>query len=391
MSLPEWIDQRLSEQLPILRDRGEGQNLEFMAEYPSNGHDLSREIAAFASSNAGTILIGVSDDGNLIGLCNVDTAAKRDTLLRRIEGVCAGHVRPAITPTVNFAQENNAVVLVIEVPRGRQPIYYSKHTPYVRHLTQSRPAEPHEVIERITDYSKATPLSAAQEDADPLFFSSLAEPLIDALIYGEELEDRNVNPWMDLVRAQFRGDAASLRQLASEDIAAEKKLDIALREIADKLDSAANHRLYLGADSWKTLTTYISDALDRVRQVKADYIDSVPLSADATRQIRDLIRRSVRELADLNDRAERLAEDGRIEEVQSEASSIGYLLLRVSHYRIGDIEKGFTDGLRAISRDLHLLETERLYLDGGQSMARILSRLHELTERLQALISDSQT
>ena len=60
MAKPEWINEALSEQLPLLRDRGEGQHLEFMISYPSNGNELSREIAAFASSNAGTILIGVA-------------------------------------------------------------------------------------------------------------------------------------------------------------------------------------------------------------------------------------------------------------------------------------------------------------------------------------------
>jgi hypothetical protein len=42
----EWIDLGLSNQLPVLRDRGEGQHLEFMVRYPENGHDLSKEIAA---------------------------------------------------------------------------------------------------------------------------------------------------------------------------------------------------------------------------------------------------------------------------------------------------------------------------------------------------------
>ena len=70
----------LSRELSLMRDRGEGQHLEFMGSYPKNGHELSKEIAAFASSNPGTILIGVADDGSLVGLANVDTSKGRDLL-----------------------------------------------------------------------------------------------------------------------------------------------------------------------------------------------------------------------------------------------------------------------------------------------------------------------
>ena len=51
MPRSEWIDEMLSRELSLMRDRGEGQHLEFMGSYPKNGHELSKEIAAFASSN----------------------------------------------------------------------------------------------------------------------------------------------------------------------------------------------------------------------------------------------------------------------------------------------------------------------------------------------------
>jgi ATP-dependent DNA helicase RecG len=86
MSFPEWVDKDLSEQLPVLRDRGEGQYLEFMAHYPENGHELSKEVAAFASTNAGTILVGISDEGAITGLVDAATSSGRDTLCRRVEG-----------------------------------------------------------------------------------------------------------------------------------------------------------------------------------------------------------------------------------------------------------------------------------------------------------------
>jgi hypothetical protein len=400
MSFPDWIDKELSDRLSILRDKGEGQHLEFMRSYPSNGFELSREIAAFASSNAGTILIGVSDDGELVGLPNAHTPAGRDALCQRIEGVCSGHVRPAITPVIKFAEEGGRVVLVIEVPRGKQPIYYSKHTPYVRHLSRSRPAEPHEVIERIEEWSKGRPVAAivapAQTVADPVrsakieFLSNLAIILIDVLVYGEELEKRHVNPWLDFLRAQLQSAGQQLRQLAAEEIASELSVEERTLKIAELLDHSVAHKLALGGESWRTLTEFVTQAVTKTRELKSEKIDSLPLSSESLNEIRGLLRKFGRQLTELSRRADSMAEDGRIEEVQNEASRIGYNLLRLTYYQLDGISDGLSQSLRPLARALHLLETERLYIDGGASMRRILENLHSFTREIETLLSDDK-
>ena len=390
MAESNWIDQALSGELPLLRDRGEGQHLEFMERYPANGYELSKEVAAFASSNPGTILIGVADDGSLTGLDEVDSAEGRDRLSRRIEGVCSGNVRPAITPVVKFAQEDEVIVLAIEVPRGTQPVYYSKNTPYVRHVSQSRPAEPHEVIERVGEWLARNPLAPATDDEGSRFLFSLAATLIEVLIYGGEFEKRKVNPWLDLVRMQFVGAGEELRRLASEDDAVKKALQDPLRSIADKLDAAAAHRLVMGGNSWRILSGYVSDAVNEAKFLKAEHIDTAPLSAEAEKDLDDTIQRSARQLADLDRRAQAMANDGRVEELQQEASHIGRQLLTVSHYRRSEKKDEFANRLREIGGGLHLIETERLYLDGGRSMRRIVRYVQDLNGELQALLSPEQ-
>ena len=368
MSKPEWIDEALSQQLPVLRDRGEGQHLEFMLSYPQNGHELSREIAAFASSNPGTILMGLADDGSLVGLEGVDTPEERDRLCRRIEGVCIGNVRPAITPIVRFGEEGNSVVLAIEVPRGGQPIYYSKHTPYVRHLSQSRPAEPHEVIERVREWLASKSLVPSGEDSASRFFSSLASTLVEVLIYGSELEERATNPWLDQVRIYLGNAGEELRRLAIEETAVDEGIDDRLRSIADKLDSAASHPLLIGNGAWNSLDGYVADAVREAEMLKAECIDIATLSTEARNEISDMIQRSARELAQLDGRAEALAEDGRLEELQEAASTIGRSLLVVSHYQTTDSSKEFASEIQKVGRKLHLIETERVHMDGGKSM-----------------------
>lgn len=126
--------------------RGEGQALEYIESFPEKQvRELAKEIAAFATSNAGTILIGIRNDGAVVGLPNADTNEDRDTLIRRIEGLCSGTVKPPITPSVQFARIEDRVVLILDVPKGAEPVYYCGNVPYVRHVSQSRPAEPQEV------------------------------------------------------------------------------------------------------------------------------------------------------------------------------------------------------------------------------------------------------
>ncbi len=58
-----WVDPAASRQLVIMCAQGEGQTIEFMQSFPEQAHELAREIAAFATSNAGAILIGVDNKG----------------------------------------------------------------------------------------------------------------------------------------------------------------------------------------------------------------------------------------------------------------------------------------------------------------------------------------
>ena len=86
--------------------QGEGQTIEFMQSFPEQAHELAKEIAAFATSNADTILIGVNDEGSCVGI-SACSAKERDLLLRRVEGICRGKVKPAITPIAGFERQRN--------------------------------------------------------------------------------------------------------------------------------------------------------------------------------------------------------------------------------------------------------------------------------------------
>jgi len=391
VEIPIWADEKLSKDLPVLRSRGEGQHLEYKETFPQNTRDLAKEIAAFATSNQGTILIGISDFGDLVGISGADNQEERDNLLKRLEGICRGTVKPAITPVAKFAVENELIVLVINVPHGRQPVYYSNNIPYVRHLTEARPAEPHEVLELITGFLTNQSIVENETVTDDRsdFYSNLARILGEALIYADQAGDRKINPWLDQWRSEFSYAAAELRDLSAQEIAIEENIADELREVASSLDEVASLRLTLGCGA--KLKQLTEEAKERLIALKQGKIDSIQLSDGSIKQVRDTIIMTVRKLHDLVKRSNDMVEAGKIEELQTEASEFGYQLLKISQYNIDVLGEGIREKLTSIGRDLHLVETMRLYMDGGKSLQAILSKISDSNDSLGQLVDQLQS
>ena len=165
-------------------------------------------------------------------------------------------------------------------------------------------------------------------------------------------------------------------------------LHSSLKDLADHLDSAASHRHIIGGNSWTIYTGYWGAANDSAKELMNEYINSVPLSDNSREHMRDLITKTTRKLVDLENRAQAMADEDRMEELQDEASQIGTQFLKLTYYRIDDIAPGLSSELRPLAKELNLIETERLYMDGGQSEQRILDKLHNLTQRIQTLVFD---
>lgn len=114
---------------------GEGQDVEFKAQIPRNASDLATEIAAFATSGGGTILLGVDDAGRVVGY---------DDGRERIEGI-ARNVAPTPTMSIDLVPYHEKTIGLVRVGGGPEPIYYANDRPYVRQGSLSRPATPGEV------------------------------------------------------------------------------------------------------------------------------------------------------------------------------------------------------------------------------------------------------
>jgi hypothetical protein len=376
MPVPEWADPRLSDDLGSLRARGEGQTLEYMQIFPGQARELGKEIAAFATSNSGLILLGVADNGDLVGLPDMDTPGGRDELLRRLEGICRGMVKPSITPSVAFAVEEDKVVLTISVPNGSQPVYYCNNIPYVRHISESRPAEPHEVVE-LVQATRAAPVVTAVID-DPAeertrhVAAAIAGAIHEVLILAGELEERSVNPHLQDLKSQiaYAGDVA--RAAAATDDAHAEGLSETLLAFADAAEAVATYRMYVGSESWAEFTHLVGEVRKRATQLDQDLVAGVRLPAETETWARQRLRELAREVTQLAGKADRAMNDGRVEELQQEVAAKGLEIERLSYLGLRNADPDWLGRLRAVARELHLIETRRLYIDGGVSWRTLL-------------------
>lgn len=366
-----WIDQESSQQLPELCERGEGPELEFMREFPSNVRELAKEVAAFATSGSGTILLGVDDDGTAVGLKNADNLEHRDELLKRVHGVCHGVVKPSITPGASFARVAGRTVLILRI-EGKEPLYYVHNVPYIRHLTASRPAEPNEVIDLVRKWLES-PLAEA-ENQRIQFFVNLLHKLGRAKTLAAELDAREVNPWFDNLQAEYGDIADDLQRAATDDIAVRDRLESQLLESANALSKFAKLRSHLG--SGPELRNTIDNALDAIQplyeRLKAEALPHISKA-----QLTEELEKTARRLAILDAQAHDAIRTGEVEELQTKASDIGAKILNLTHFGLDRVKPGLQSTLESVGHRLHLAETETIYCDGGASMNRVTANVRE--------------
>ncbi|SHK69802.1 AlbA family DNA-binding domain-containing protein [Hymenobacter psychrotolerans] len=91
--------------------RGEGEQLEFKKKttHPSR---ISRTLASLANTHGGQVLVGVEDDGRIVG---VRDAEEEIYLLRQ---AALHYVEPALTLYIKEWEEDGRTVLIVTVPES---------------------------------------------------------------------------------------------------------------------------------------------------------------------------------------------------------------------------------------------------------------------------------
>lgn len=125
----------------------ETEKTEFKLKYTE---EIYKEVIAFANTNGGSIYVGIDNEGNAVGLENVD-----DEYTRITNGV-RDAIMPDVTMFVRYAIQDNRVVH-INVAEGTNKPYYLKGKGlkpsgvYVRQGTSSVPASPEFIRRMIKD------------------------------------------------------------------------------------------------------------------------------------------------------------------------------------------------------------------------------------------------
>lgn len=123
----------------------EGKTLEFKRDLSSPMGPL-RTIVAFANSAGGRLVVGVEDDGTVVGVG--DPLAEEE----RIANLISDHIAPQLVPAIDLMTLGGQTVLVVDVPLStRRPHYMTRQGAeagvYVRLGSTTRRADPALVAE----------------------------------------------------------------------------------------------------------------------------------------------------------------------------------------------------------------------------------------------------
>jgi len=100
-------------QLKELIDEGESAMMEFKRKFTSP-EKMAKEIMAFANTKGGFLLVGVDDDGSIVG---VESEKEVEEM---IKFACRFHIEPPLEPQIEIVQIEYRDVIVVFVARSNR-------------------------------------------------------------------------------------------------------------------------------------------------------------------------------------------------------------------------------------------------------------------------------
>lgn len=316
-------------------DQGEGQDTEFKEDFPDTARDLAKEMAAFATSNEGHIILGVDDDGNIVGLARSEgltDAAWRDEVQQRIQGI-AGMVSPRIRVGVKFIDVKGKTACDVFVPKGDEPSYYVGGVPYLRDVTVSRRAEPEEVKEFHRKHfvtALAAPVSGPRELAELL--NQLAD--LDLILsdtekrYGDDLEQ-----W----RYDLEATAEILRRLSATPSVESLGAHDEIVNLASALLDLRDFRLYIdGGVTWRKLLALGEEARKKGEKLSQRVMKRISLTRTQVAELGQTTGLTIRLLREEWQQIGEPLHPGRLSTFRSEIRRLAFLFGRAGLlFRVG--------------------------------------------------------
>lgn len=177
---------------------GESKNIEFKIDLP-NSNTLAKTINTFSNTGGGKLIIGVSDQGNIIGLePDVNIFELKDKVASIIYETCY----PTVLPDIYTTTIDDHLLLIIEVCRGNLLPYYLKSKGknegvYIRIGATNRKASHDNILELERQRMN---ISFDQEANREVNFNSLdLSSIEDRFIKAGKLLDKSVMKNLKLV------------------------------------------------------------------------------------------------------------------------------------------------------------------------------------------------
>jgi predicted HTH transcriptional regulator len=145
---------------------GEGAHLEFKRRVPRPDR-IAKEVIALANTNGGKVLVGVDDDGSLVGVKDAEEE------LFALQEALETHCEPPVALAINGVRiSRRREVLVIDVPRSAQrPHYLISDEPTANRSAPLRKAYVRIGAESVEASREAVSLMKAERDPRDVRFT----------------------------------------------------------------------------------------------------------------------------------------------------------------------------------------------------------------------------
>lgn len=106
------------ESLEVLLAEGENQRTEFKYDLDRSNMEFLESVVSFANTNRGTILLGINDDGRVVGFFE-----DFDKITKKIRGLVSNRCEPDITVKIDKIDFEGKLIVVVHVEEGEDKPY----------------------------------------------------------------------------------------------------------------------------------------------------------------------------------------------------------------------------------------------------------------------------
>ena len=140
--------------------KGECETIEFKKSL-AESREIGETVCAFLNKRGGVILIGVDDDGNVVGV------RVRHGTLENLSNFIRETIRPKPIFSIEVYAVENKVIIFIEIPEGRDKPYFFKGRAFIRIDAVNKLLEREEIFEMASRYLKPLSLIHISEPTRP--------------------------------------------------------------------------------------------------------------------------------------------------------------------------------------------------------------------------------